>query len=147
MRLPLALVSILPWLLAACGNDEDVSRARAAKPVSVECALTRVSGGKKAAVKVTIPILKDAESVESSDGLDAFQANYSFTASISGGNLDILLFENKHVQDEVGGISCGEIPKKKGVFCTDDILVDKNLGSGSEQQEQVKAFTLSCKRL
>jgi hypothetical protein len=130
--------------LSACEHEDNLNE-RAAKRGKVECAMTRVAGGKKATVKATVPIENDA--FASSDTLQVFVAHYGFLASVFDNVLDITMEEHEHVQDEVGAFSCGEIPKKKGQFCKEEIGVDKHLGDDTGKDERVIALIVTCSRL
>jgi hypothetical protein len=129
-------------LVSAC--DEDYSTFRAGKVPVVECSVKRVAGGPTKTLKAKMELLDDNVAGVS---LEAFMAHYGFDLQPLEGSLEVFISEGNFVQDEVGIISCGEVPKKKGVFCKDDVIVDKNLGVDGADEEFVKAFEVSCKRL
>ncbi len=143
MRLSPLLCCTIVTVAVACDQEHDANQ-RAAKVPVVECSITRVAGGPKKTIKVKIKVEDDA--FEGGD-LTAFQAHYGFDVQISDNVLFITINEGNFVQDEVGQFTCGEVPKKKGKICDEPIEVDKNLGVEDADEETVKAFDISCRRL
>ena len=134
---PLDLISFREWRVTPA---ED-------RPLRVTCFLNRREGvdGKEKRVQSTVKV--EDEAFSNSNGLEVFAANYSFDLNIFETDLEVFFFENFHVQDEIGGLSCGDVSKlpRPTTFCREPIFVDKNLGTDKEDEENVHAFNFWCR--
>ena len=99
-------------------------------PASITCSIQRLAStpqgeGVDAA---TLSIL-ETEALADSNGIDIHDENYSFSAYFNAEDapyIDVVFYENTHVYDEVGSVSC-ELParlERGAVLCQDVIEID-----------------------
>ncbi len=123
-------------------------RTAAPTASNVTCTMRRrgSTGGPPGEITATMPLSAGSDdAVQSNDGIAAFEANYSFDIANYDGTLQILFYENLHVQDETGELSCDTAGVAPGArFCEDTIDVDKYLGTGDDRNEDVTAFDFWC---
>jgi hypothetical protein len=82
---------------------------------------------------------------DSDDALEAFEGSYSFGISMYETSVDVIFYENEHVQDEVGSMGCDLSAAVPGVpFCQEPITIDASLGTEDETERSVDAFEFSC---
>jgi len=125
-----------------------LSPVEAAPGRLVTCTLTRlaVEGMPQGPGSTSATVNPDEEEAygDSDDGLDAFEGSYSFSLSMFEGSLDVIFYENAHVQDEVGSLGCdldGVVPGQP--FCQESVTVDASLATG-EEERIVHAFDFAC---
>jgi hypothetical protein len=136
-------------VLQGHGADTQFTLAPVAAPQRlVTCTLTRVAieGMPQGPGSTSASIDPDEEDAYGdSDGLDAFLGNYSFGISVYEGSLDVIFYENEHVQDEVGSMGCDLAAAVPGEpFCEEPITIDASLGTEDEPERSVDAFAFSC---
>ena len=110
-----------------------------------KCGLTRLSSipGGKESVVVDLGHLE--QGYGGSDSLTAYEGSYSFDVTLEDGFLNVIFYENEHVQDEVGSMGCDMPSLKRGtVFCEEPITIDASLGTDSDEEKTVHAFDFAC---
>lgn len=122
-----------------------------AAPVrEITCTMTRRATVPQGAgsITATVPYASDSNG-DADDGLAAYEANYSFALYVWEGTLDILFFENEHVQDEIGGYGCSAddiaTARPGEDFCVNTLEIDANLGTDNDEENEVTAFDIACR--
>ena len=118
-------------------------------PSQITCSLERLASTPQGegVDAVTFTMLED-EVIADSEGLDIHHENYSFSAYFNaedGPYVDVYFFENTHVYDEVGSISC-DVPEQleRGtVLCRDVIEID--LADYDQPSNYVHVADFACR--
>jgi uncharacterized protein len=109
------------------------------------CFLQRLPAVPQGEEKVEVDLDHLEEGFGASDSLEAFEGSYSFDVTVEEGFVNVIFYENAHVQDEVGSFGC-DLPKlERGTtFCDEPIEIDASLGT-EDEEKQVHAFDFGCR--